>query len=263
VSDADTVLVAVADGVATVTLNRPARLNAFTTAMIDRLCDALAEAAQRPEVRVIVVTGAGRAFCAGADVADLAAIAERDAAANRDYLARHVHRLPLLLEAIDKPVIAAVNGAARGAGFDIALMCDLRVAAGSATFAQTYIELGIIPGDGGAFFLPRLAGTARALELIWTGRVIGAEEAAQMGLVNRVVADEALGAAAQELARDIAARPPEAIRRAKRALYAGLASSLPVHLDAVASHMAVLYRTPDYLERADALVRKLRGKSER
>lgn len=246
------------EGVATITLNRPRRLNAFTVAMIDGCCEALQRAANDEDVRVIVVTGAGRAFCAGADIDDLKAITERNAPGNREYLARHVQQLPLLMERIDKPLIAAVNGAARGAGFDIALMCDLRFAAESATFSQSYIELGVIPGDGGAFFLPRLVGTARALELIWTGRVIPAHEAGGLGLLNRVVADGDLQVVVAEFARDLARRPVEAVRRAKRAVHGSAGMSLASHLEMVASHMAVLYETPEYLARASELTQRLR-----
>ena len=132
---------------------------------------------------------------------------------------------------------------------DMALMCDLRIAAASATFAESYINMGVVSGDGGMYFLPRLIGVARALDMFWTGRVIDAAEAERMGIMNRVVPDDQLMQAALELAQAISCQPQEAIRLTKRAVYQGLTSSLPAHLDAVASHMAVLYDTPEFKER--------------
>ncbi len=180
------------EGVATITLNRPERLNAFDEEMIELWVDALGDARQNEAVQVIVVTGAGRAFCSGGDVGGMAGRAPRTGLEHKRWLER-IHRVPLTLEQIDKPVIAALNGPAVGAGLDMALMCDLRYAAAGIRVSEGYVKVGLIPGDGGSYFLPRLVGTARALELLWTGDPIDADQAERIGLVNRVVpADELL-----------------------------------------------------------------------
>ena len=240
------------DGITVLTLNRPDKLNSFNRTMIDEWERALGFAATDAGTRVVVLTGAGRAFCAGGDADEMAEMQDADNVARRDYL-RAIHRIPLALERMDKPVIAAINGTARGAGMDMAIMCDLRVAAATATFAESYINMGLISGDGGMYFLPRLIGAARALELLWTGRVIDAAEAERIGLVNRVVADADVLTAALELAAGIAAQAQHAIRITKRSVYQALANgSLASHLDAVSSHMAVLYDTREFRERLKA-----------
>jgi enoyl-CoA hydratase/carnithine racemase len=155
-------------------------------------------------------------------------------------------------------VIAAINGAARGAGLDMALMCDLRIMARSATLAETYINVGLIAGDGGTYYLPRLIGIPRALELFWTGRVVDADEAERIGLVSRVVADEALMPVTYELARAIAAQPFEAVRAYKRAVYQGMTMSLDAHLDMVSSHTSLLRDTPEHRERVEAFLQRRR-----
>ena len=244
-------LVTRADGVAVLTLNRPDKLNSFNRTMIAEWERALNMAANDVAARVVVLTGAGRAFCAGGDADEMAEMQNADNVTRRDYL-RGIHHIPLAMERLDKPVIAAVNGAARGAGMDMAIMCDLRVAAASATFAESYINMGLISGDGGMYFLPRLIGAARALELLWTGRVIDASEAERIGLVNRVVPDAEVLTAALKLAAEIAGQAQEAVRVTKRSVYQSLTNSLGSHLDSVASHMAVLYDTPEFQARLKA-----------
>ena len=248
-------------GVATITLNRPDKLNAFNSEMISLWGDLLDQAASDPAVKVIVVTGAGRAFCAGGDLEDLLSYRNRSALEFKDYLYRQVHRIALTMDRLEKPVIAALNGTARGAGLDMALMCDLRIAAASAVFAESYINIGMIAGDGGTYYLPRLIGTARALELFWTGRAVHAEEAERMGFVNRVVPDEDLMRVVTELAHNIAAQPQEAVRCFKRSVYTGMTMSLPAHLDMVSSHMAALKDTPDHQSRLEGFA--IRSKTER
>src|SRR5690349_6498785 len=142
-----------------------------------------------------------------------------------------IHRVPLTLETLDKPVIAALNGVAVGAGLDMALMCDLRYAAAGTRFSEGYVKVGLIPGDGGTYFLPRLIGTARALELLWTGDFISAEDAERIGLVNRVVPADQLLAHVYELAARLASGPSAAIRTTKRAVYQGVRMDLRTHLD--------------------------------
>ncbi|MDH2237149.1 enoyl-CoA hydratase-related protein [Pigmentiphaga sp. GD03639] len=242
------------DGIAVLTLNRPEKYNAFTKAMIIRWNAILEEAAEDPAVKAIILTGAGKAFCTGGDVNAQKERANNDALERKDFLFRHVHKIAFALERMDKPVIAAVNGTARGAGMDMALMCDLRIMAQTATMAESYINVGLIAGDGGTWYLPRLIGTARALELCWTGRVIDAAEAERIGLVNRVVPEgEALNAA-KELARTIAAQPFEAVRAYKRSIYQGMTMTLASHLDMVSSHTSILRETPDHRERVAAFL---------
>ena len=227
-------------GVGTLLLNRPDKLNSFTVPMIDLWYETLVRASEDPAVRVIVVTGAGRAFCAGGAVEDMLKFPEQNAMERKDYLWKHVHRIALHMERMDKPVIAAMNGLARGAGLDMAMMCDLRTAAASATMAEAYINMGLIAGDGGGWFLPRVVGTARALELLWRGNVITAQEAERIGLVNHVFPDASLLSETLVIAREIARQPQHAIRFFKRSVYQGLSMPLMTHLDMVSSHMSVL-----------------------
>ncbi len=235
-----------ADGIATLTLNRPEQLNAFDLKMIEAWRAALESAESDERVKVIVVTGAGRAFCAGGDFEEMAKFSEMDSLGRKNFLYRNVHRIPLALERMDKPVIAAINGAARGAGLDMALMCDMRFMAQSATLAETYINIGLIAGDAGSWFLPRLIGTARALELFWTGRTVGSEEAERIGMVNRSVPDADLLKVTYDMARTIASKPQQAIRFFRRAVYQSQTMALATHLDMVSSHMAVLEDLPEH-----------------
>ena len=245
------------DGIATITLNRPDRLNAFTLEMIDLWVEALQDARENDAVRVVVVTGAGRAFCSGGDVGNMAS-GSREAMTglqHKQWL-EVVHRVPLTLETLDKPVIAALNGAAAGAGLDMALMCDLRFAAEGARFSEAYVKVGLIPGDGGTYFLPRLVGPARALELLWTGDFVDAREAERIGLVNRVVPPDQLMPTTYEFAGRLASGPTVAIRTIKRAVYQGLRTDLRAHLDLISSHMAFIRQTEDHREGARAFVEK-------
>ena len=245
------------DGIGTITLNRPERLNAFTLEMIDLWVEALQDARENDAVRVVVVTGAGRAFCSGGDVGNMAS-GSREAMTglqHKQWL-EVVHRVPLTLETLDKPVIAALNGAAAGAGLDMALMCDLRFAAEGARFSEAYVKVGLIPGDGGTYFLPRLVGPARALELLWTGDFVDAREAERIGLVNRVVPPDQLMPTTYEFAGRLASGPTVAIRTIKRAVYQGLRTDLRAHLDLISSHMAFIRQTEDHREGARAFVEK-------
>ncbi len=239
-------------GIATITLNRPDKLNAFTHGMIERWADMLDDATKDPDVRVVIVTGRGRAFCAGGDVDEMGERGKLDALTRKNFLWKHVHRIALARERMDKPVIAALNGVARGAGCDMALMCDFRIAAASASFAWSYVKLGLIAGDGGAWYLPRIIGMPRALDLLLTGRTVTADEADRIGLVNRVVADGELSEAAHTFAAEIAAQPREAVQFYLRSAYQGLTQTLYSHLDMVSSHMAVLRETPEHVKRVQA-----------
>lgn len=248
------------DGIATLTLNRPDQLNAFDLPMIEAWRAALESAETDDRVKVIVVTGAGRAFCAGGDFEEMAKFSEMDSLERKNFLYRNVHRIPLALERMEKPVIAAINGAARGAGLDMALMCDIRLMSQSATLAETYINIGLMAGDAGSWFLPRLIGTARALELFWTGRVVGAEEAERIGMINRAVPDAELLNATYDLARTIASKPQQAVRFFRRAVYQSQTMALATHLDMVSSHMSVLEDTPEHRAGIAAFRERTRAK---
>lgn len=241
------------DGIALLELNRPERLNAFNLQMITEWRAALAQIADDTNVRAMVLTGAGRAFCSGGDAADMKAAQAAKTLPRRDYLWKNIQKIPLAMERLEIPVIAAVNGMARGAGVDMALMCDIRFCGASSSFAESYINMGVISGDGGTWFLPRVVGVARALEMLWTGRVVDAAEAERIGLVSRVVPDADLRNEAIALARSVAAQPREAVAMMKRAVYHGLSGgTLASHLDMIASHMSVMFGTPEFDERLAA-----------
>ena len=240
------------DGVAVLELNRPDRLNAFNRQMIGEWREALAQIADDRRVRAVVLTGAGRAFCAGGDADEMTEMQGASNVERKEYLWRSIQKIPLAMERLEQPVIAAINGAARGAGLDMALMCDIRIAGKSSTFAESYINMGVISGDGGTWFLPRVIGVSRALELLWTGRVVESAEAERIGLVNRVVADTDVRDEGLKLARQLAAQPPQAVALMKRAVYQGLTGTLAAHLDMVSSHMAVVFDTPEFNQRLNA-----------
>jgi 2-(1,2-epoxy-1,2-dihydrophenyl)acetyl-CoA isomerase len=230
--------------VATLTLNRPEKFNAFDAEMVDAWADALERLSADRTVHVIVVTGAGRAFCAGGD---LTALGERAGAlAMKEFLRDRVHRVQRVLERTAQPVIAMINGAAIGAGFDMALLCDLRIAAADAKIGEAYVKLGLVPGDGGAWLLTRLVGPARALELLWTGRTIDGTQAADWGLVNQAVALEQLSETTYALAERLAAGPQLAQRLIKRAVYSSHAMPQSTHFDMVSSYMALVGSHDDF-----------------
>jgi enoyl-CoA hydratase/carnithine racemase len=245
----------VEEGVATITLNRPDKLNAFNRAMIRDWLEALDACEHREDIRVVVLTGAGRAFCSGGDVEDMDN-SERGPWTTKDYLWEQIHRIPLTLERIDKPVIAALNGPATGAGLDMALMCDIRFAAEEAKFAETYVKVGLVPGDGGAYFLPRLVGIPRALELLWTGDFVDAREAERIGLVNRVYPAAQLMEETQRFARRLAGGPSRAQRLIKRVVYQSQRLDLRASLDLVSSHMGLVTQGDEHREGVRAFLEK-------
>lgn len=212
--------------VGVVRLNRPEKLNAFAGDMRDRIGDAIELLGGDPAVRAVIVTGAGRGFCAGADVDYLRELVESGNDRDFEKLLRAGERVVTAIRGLDKPVIAAVNGPAAGGGANLALACDLRVMGESASIGQTFSRIGLHPDWGGTYLLPRLVGQSAALELMWSGRMVPAEEALRMGMVNRVVSDDRLWEAALEWARELAAAPPLAVARIKRAVYASLDEDL-------------------------------------
>jgi len=240
------------EGIARIVLNRPERLNAFNFAMIDAWVAALERCRTDDAVKVVMVTGAGEAFCSGGDIVDMGDRLEQTPEQRKNELFQRIERIPLTLEDLDKPVIAVVNGVATGAGMDMALMCDIRYAAQSARFAETYVKVGLVPGAGGAHFLPRLVGTARALEMFFTGDFIDADEALRIGIVNRVFPDATLMQEAEKIARRICRAPSLTLRMTKRAIYQGMRNDLRTNLDMISSHYAVITASEEH----KSLVRK-------
>ena len=230
----------VAEGIGTIRLNRPERKNAFTLEMADQWATLLAGARIDPDVRVLILTGTGDAFCSGVDLERRNEHMPATPLARKQVLTDRVHRIALAMEDLDKPVIAAINGTAVGAGLDMALMCDMRIMARSARASEGYIRVGLVPGDGGCYYLPRLVGVAKALELLLTGDFIDAEEAARIGLVNHVVDESELDGAVQVLARKIANGPPVVVRMIKRATYQSMRTDLRTSLDLISSHTGVV-----------------------
>jgi 2-(1,2-epoxy-1,2-dihydrophenyl)acetyl-CoA isomerase len=222
------ILYAVEAGIATITLHRPEKLNAYTTEMGDEVVEAFAEAKQDTAVRAVILTGAGRAFCAGVDLEHLKAHMAGGNASSRAKLGEEdfLRKLPLELVAYPKPVIAAINGPAIGVGVTMVLPCDVRLAAENAKLGVTFAKLGLLPGLGSTHLLPKLVGMAKALELVLTARVVTAFEAAEIGLVNRVVAPEQLLAEARAMAAMMAECKPEVLAAAKAALHFGAEASL-------------------------------------
>jgi 2-(1,2-epoxy-1,2-dihydrophenyl)acetyl-CoA isomerase len=250
------------DNIATITLNRPERMNAFTAKMIDEWYTALCDAHTDPDTRVVIVTGAGsRGFCTGADVGGGGPLGglqdrKRTPVENRNFLRDGVQRIPRLVSLMEKPYIAAVNGAAVGAGMDMASMCDIRFAAESARFGMTYVRMGIIPGDGGCYYLPRIVGTARALDLVWTGRLIDAREAQEIGYVSAVVPDAELINFTREYALKLAKGPAVAIQLAKRLVYRSAHVDADAALDLAQQAMYIAQGTEDAVEGPRAFAEK-------
>lgn len=208
------------EAIVTLTLNRPERLNALGDTLREELYDAITRASDDPEIRVIVLTGAGRGFCAGGDMKAAHEVQEgRQERAFLDNIAPIRDKVVLAMRDSPKPIIAAVNGPAAGAGMNLALACDMRIASTAARFGETFVRRGLHVDWGGTYLLPRLVGMAKACELIFTGEMISAEEACTIGLLNQLVAPEELMPTTYALARKIATGPPIAIRLAKRALY--------------------------------------------
>lgn len=254
---------------ARIILNRPEKYNAFSLPMIKKWVEALKDAQEDQTIRVIVVTANGKAFSTGGDVEAMLAgkgfVGCEDngepwgekAIDRKRALTSNIHKIPLTLETMDKPVICGINGMAIGAGLDMALMCDIRIAAEDAQLSSGYVKAGIVPGDGGAFYMPRLVGVAKALEILWTGEFISAHEARDIGMINRVVPAPELEQATLELARKIAESPPVCVQMIKRAVYsAQRTNDLRTALDLISSQMAIVSEMSDHKEGLNALKEK-------
>jgi 2-(1,2-epoxy-1,2-dihydrophenyl)acetyl-CoA isomerase len=244
------------DGYAVVTLNRPDRLNSFNPEMHERLRAALVEVKRRDDVRALLLTGAGRGFCAGQDLSERA-ISVDAAPVDLGYsLSTYYNPLIRTLRELPKPVVCAVNGVAAGAGANIALACDIVLAARSASFIQAFCKIGLVPDSGGTYFLPRLVGTARAMGLALLGDKLGAEDAERWGLVWKCVEDAQLMDEARALAAQLAAGPSKGLGEIKRAIHASPASTLDAQLDLERDLQRELGRSSDYREGVAAFMEK-------
>ena len=237
----------VSGGIARLTLNRPDRLNSFNAAMHAEVRTALASV-RSAQTRVLILTGAGRGFCAGQDLNDRAVAPGAAAPDLAESIEKNYKPLVLALRELPLPVIAAVNGVAAGAGANIALACDLVIAARSASFVQAFAKLGLVPDSGGTWFLPRLVGPARALGLALLGEKLPAQQAAEWGLIWRCVEDAELGPVVESLALQLAAAPTRGLARTKQAIYEGLSRTLGEQLDIERDYQGELGRSADYAE---------------
>jgi enoyl-CoA hydratase/carnithine racemase len=248
---------------ATLTLNRPERMNTISQPMLSALSRELLACEEDPAVRAIVITGAGRGFCAGLDLQDAAT----DEGIEKGGFAMGAHLdlrnfPPNVLHHMDTPTICAVNGGAAGFGLDLALCCDIRVAGRSAKLAAAFTRRGVVPESGGTWLLPRLIGWARASEIVFTGRTLGAEESLELGLVNRVVEDDALLETTYALADEIAASAPLAVQAAKRMMRAGLSEGFDANVERVYLQVLLLLRSRDFKEGFTAFLEKREPKFE-
>jgi enoyl-CoA hydratase/carnithine racemase len=251
VNDSAELLYSVDAGIATITLNRPARRNAFTIEMVNSWADRLVEAGADSAVGCILVTGSGGAFCSGVDLENLALV-DASPLGRKTMLTDNIHRVARALDDIDKPVIAVLRGVAVGAGLDMALMCDMRLADDTIRLAETYINVGLVPGDGGSWLLPRIVGTAKAMELLFTADFIDARTALELHLVNQVYPPAELDSRAQALAQRIVALPPVQARMIKRLVRQAERIDFRTHLDLVSSHFGVISSLDDYAEAQQA-----------
>lgn len=249
-------LVEVRGPVGTITLNRPERLNAFFGSMREEIADGLAELGRDDSVRAVVVTGAGRAFCAGADVRYLGDLMEAGAIDEASRLVEAGRRVVRTLAEMPKPAIAALNGPAAGGGANLALACDLRIASERASIGQTFNRIGLHPDWGGTYFVPRLVGPARAAELFFLADMVDAAEAERIGLVNRVVPHERLMDAVREMAERLAEKPAPAIRLAKRAIRRSLDAGLDEMLDYEVEAQRACFLSPEAREGIRAFLEK-------
>ena len=255
------VLYEVDGGVATITLNRPERMNTISRAMLGQLTERLVQADEDPAVRVVILTGTGRAFCAGLDLAEATRTpkAGEEGISNSATLATNLdlrNTPPTVLFNMGKPTICALNGSAAGYGMDTALGCDIRLMAKGAKMAAAFTKRGIVPESGGTWFLPRLIGWSKAAELIFTGRTLSAEECVDWGLASRVVPAEELPAAARALAEEIAANAPLAVQASKRMMRMGLAETFNDHVHHVFLQLLPLLRSEDAKEGMRAFMEK-------
>ena len=249
--------------VVTITLNRPDTRNALSGDLIDGLINALEKANRDKNVGCVILTGAGKSFSSGGNLQEIKNMTTKDNMSQsqlEDWYRFGIQKIPLTMNAIDVPIVAAVNGHAIGAGNDLCTMCDIRIAGEDAKFSESFLRIGIIPGDGGSWFLPKIIGLSRAAEMILTCDVLDAEKALNWGLVSQIVKNEELIIQAKKIANKIASQPPEATRRAKRLLRMSQNVSLDNALEMAASQQSILQMMEDHREALDALIEKRKPK---
>ncbi len=251
-----TIIFEVEEGVATITLNRPESLNALNQEMGRELLAALRECGSREDIRAVVIKGAGRGFSSGGDIKAMLKVFDQVPSLFFTTDLASLHEVTLAIRELPKPVIAAVHGYAAGAGMNLALACDLRVAAASARFVEAFVNMGLVPDMGGTYFLPRFVGPGKAAELFFTGQPIDADEAHRLGIVNRVVADEELGKAAMDLARQLARGPTLALARTKALLNRAFEQGLARQLDDELQGQVYCSGTEDFQAAVRAFVEK-------
>jgi enoyl-CoA hydratase/carnithine racemase len=245
------VLYDVADGIATITLNRPERMNAISGPMLTKLAADLLKANADPKVRVVILTGAGRAFCVGLDLVDATQGSGIGSASQAQAVSVNLdlrNTPPTILFNLDKPTICALNGAAAGYGLDTALGCDIRIMGESSKLAAAFVKRGVVPESGGTWLLPRLVGWSKAAELIFTGRTLSAADSLALGLASEVVPDAELMARARAVAAEIAANAPLAVQSAKRLMRMGMEETFNDHVHHVYLQFLQLVRTQDFRE---------------
>lgn len=255
------IILKVEDHVASLTLNRPEKLNALDSETMEELKTAFDEVRENDDARVLVITGAGRAFCAGGDIETHPAVHARI----REKILPQVRRgqeVILKLTSLPMPVIAAINGMALGAGCDLACACDIRLASEKAIFAEVFVQIGAVPDYGGTYFLPRLIGTAKSCELIFSGDPIDAKEAEKIGMVNKVVSHDLLENITKEFAQKLATSSQLAIRKSKAAIYEGLNRNLASQLEAEANAQAECGESADTQKRIRAFVERQKPTSK-
>lgn len=256
----DLITLDISDHVGTITLNRPDRLNALGGDMRGQLLAALEAVEPDPAARVVVITGAGRAFCSGGDVKEMSERRNKDGRSGMEH--KPGNFLPMRdrilgkMQGMQKPVIAAVNGIAAGAGMNLALGCDMRIASDQAAFGEVFVKRGLHPDWGGTWLLPRLVGVAKAMELILSGDIISAEEALRLGIVNRLAPHEGFAEAARDWARQLAEGPPVAMGLAKRGIYRNLHTDLPAALEYETFAQQIAWSSEDAGEGIKAFVEK-------
>jgi enoyl-CoA hydratase/carnithine racemase len=247
------------DNLLWLTLNNPSMSNAITDEMIESLCQVLSYADADNEVRVIILTGEGKSFCAGGDIKAMknkTGMFAGESFELRNRYSKGIQRIPRMIESLQKPIIAMVNGAAIGAGCDLVAMCDLKVASNRANFGETFTKLGLIPGDGGPFFLARTIGYSKAMEMYLTGKIYSAQEALTMGLVSSLFEADELEQGARELASMISANAPAAVQFTKTAMKRALKDELEAHLNLMSAYQGISQRTADHFEAIDAFLEK-------
>jgi enoyl-CoA hydratase/carnithine racemase len=253
------VLYEVADGIATITLNRPQRMNAISGPMLTKLGQDLLKANADPKVRVILLTGAGRAFCVGLDLVDATQGSGIGSASQTQHVSVNLdlrNTPPTILFNLDKPTICALNGAAAGYGLDTALGCDIRIMGESSKLAAAFVKRGVVPESGGTWLLPRLVGWSKAAELIFTGRTLSAADSLALGLASEVVPDAELMTRARAVAAEIAANAPLAVQSAKRLMRMGMEETFNDHVHHVYLQFLQLVRTQDFREGMTSFLEK-------